>query len=89
MNKVLVVTTEGCQACYILNTLIGLAIQAYGKPIETESKDFKDVDKDMLKRYNIGDFPTAFLIKDDKVVYYFIGTRPVAVIGNLFKEYFE
>lgn len=81
-NKILTITTQGCESCYILDKLINEALTITKKEVEYVKQDFKEVDKKLIKSYNITDFPTTLLIKDDVVKFRFIGTRPAVVIAR-------
>ncbi|MBO7692994.1 MAG: hypothetical protein J6Y28_09800 [Acholeplasmatales bacterium] len=82
MNKIYTITTEGCESCYRLEKLINAALGLTKKEVEVVFEDVKSVDKNWLKRNNVTDFPTTFLIKDNSIKFKFIGTRPAIIIAR-------
>ena len=82
MNKIYTVTTKGCESCYRLEKLINEALSLTKKEVEVVSEDVKSVNKNWLKRNNVTDFPTTFLIKDNSIKFKFIGTRPSIIIAR-------
>lgn len=79
MYKILVITTKGCEACEIAINNIKEAISQADADIEIETKDFKEVPKDFIKRNGIKDFPAIFYLTSSIVKFKCIGTYPVAV----------
>ncbi len=79
MKKILLVTTEGCEGCKIINNLITQALESYND-IELEVVDKQEVNNKFFKALYVNDFPATFLIKDGQVKFVFTGTRPVPVI---------
>lgn len=84
-NKILLITTPGCEGCAIIRRIIEEAITLSKKSIELEVKDAKDLDKKWFNQNRITDFPTVFLIKGDIIKYRFVGTRPAIVISQWIK----
>lgn len=83
MNKIEVITTEGCHSCEIIKKLIDEAIKLSKVNIdEIIYKDYKEYNKNWLKQNKITDFPTILLIKDNSIKFKFSGTRPVIVIAR-------
>lgn len=82
LNKIYVITTEGCTACKILNKLVEEALTITSKNVEHITEDISQVSKDFLKKHNVRDFPTTFLMKDDIVKYKFTGSWPSPVIAR-------
>lgn len=79
MNKILILTTEGCEACGIAKNNINIAILQTSAEIEVETKDWHDVDKDFIKKQRINDFPTVIYFVNNKIVNKAVGTYPSAV----------
>lgn len=79
--KILLVTTKGCEACTIMENIINQALECTSKDVVFEVKDFKNVDRELLNKFRVKDYPTTFFIINDSVVkHHFIGTMPTAVI---------
>lgn len=78
--KIMLIITEGCEGCVIQHNLIKEALTLTKRRIKYTVKDVKSLDKEWLKETGITDFPTTLLLKDNKVVYKFVGTRPAIVI---------
>ena len=49
MYKIVIVTTEGCEACEIAQRNVGVAIVQARQEIEIEVKDWHSVDKDLIE----------------------------------------
>ena len=82
LNKIYTITTEGCNSCSTLNKLMLEAIKISGTKAEYVTEDVTKADKKFIKQYNVTDFPTTFLINNDKVKFMFAGTRPAIVIAR-------
>ena len=90
INKVLLITTKGCEGCSILKRLIPEAISMTNVLIESfEIKDVSEIDKSFLKINKVKDFPTTFLIQNDKVKFSFKSTRPAIVIARFIEVHFK
>lgn len=81
-NKILVITTKGCESCYKLDKLINEALSITKKEVEYIKQDVSEVDKNFIKQHKIEDFPTTFLIKNGIIKFKFTGTRPAIVIAR-------
>lgn len=81
-NKILIITTKGCEGCAILSKLIKEAIDTSGINIVFEQKDFTEIDKKFIKQNRVIDFPTTFLIQNKDIKFSFVGTRPAIVIAR-------
>lgn len=80
MNKIILITTEGCQGCAIMRNSINQALAITSKEITFVQKDFKELDKKQLAATRVKDFPTTFFVKDDLIVRKESGTRPYIVV---------
>ena len=83
-NKILLVTTRGCEGCAIMNKNIKEALQRTSKKIVYETIDIKDVDKSFRNANNLKDFPTIFTFRYGTKVRKEVGTRPTIVILRWF-----
>ena len=89
MNKILILTTEGCEACKIAQRNVGVAIVQARQEIEIEVKDWHSVDKDLIVKNKVKDFPTVLYIIDDKVIHKAVGSYPSAVYLRWIDMYFK
>lgn len=79
MNKIILVTTKGCEGCSIMRESINQAIVNCKKDIVFVEKDHKDVDKKIFD-IHLKDFPTTILMKNGRVTRKEVGTRPWIVV---------
>lgn len=90
MVKVLLIKTEGCQACKIMEDIL-LEIKFVYKPtndvdISICDKDF--INKDILKIENIKDFPTVLIYDNDcEESHTIVGTVPYKTITSKIEEF--
>lgn len=89
MNKILIITTKGCEACEIAKRNLEIAILQCNADVTIETKDYNDVDKYFLKKNGVKDYPTVFYIVDDKVSHKAIGSFPSAVYLRWMDMYFK
>lgn len=80
MNKIILITTEGCEGCAIMRNSINQAIALTSKEVTFVQKDFKDINKKQLAVNKVKDFPTVLFLKDDLIVRKESGTRPYIVV---------
>lgn len=84
MNRVVLVTTQGCEACEIMKNSINQAIALTKKTIDFEVIDFRQLAKDFIRANNIKDFPTTVMYKGNIKTRKEIGTRPYIVVLRWF-----
>ena len=89
MNKILILTTEGCEACEIAKRNVDVAIVQASQEIEIEVKDWHSVSKDLIVKNKVKDFPTVLYIIDDKVIHKAVGSYPSAVYLRWIDMYFK
>lgn len=80
MNKIMLITTKGCEGCTIARNSIKDAISKTKKFITFEEKDTTEVNKKFLKTFGIEDFPAILLFKNEKLKLKWIGSVPSIVI---------
>lgn len=78
MNNILLITTKGCEACSIASNNIDLALMQTSKQIGKKVVDREDC-KNLIKKYNIKDFPTTVYTVDGMLKHKATGSYPVAV----------
>ena len=90
MFKILILTTEGCEACDIAKCNVNAAIvQSSNIEITREVKDWHEMDKSFINANKIKDFPAVLYICDDIVVNKTIGTYPSIVYLRWINMYFK
>lgn len=77
MNRVVLITTEGCEGCNIMKRIVSNAyLDAKVENVSFGEYDFREREvEDIVKDNNISDFPTTLFIKENKVIDKIIGTR--------------
>ena len=80
MNKIVLITTRGCEGCSVMRYSINSAILYSSKEIEFESKDVSTLDIRERNNLKLRDFPTTLFYKDDILVRKEVGTRPYIVV---------
>ena len=69
MNRIMLITTKGCEGCTIARNSIKDAISQTKKSISCEEIDVNEVNKKFLKTFDIEDFPAILFFKDKKLKY--------------------
>ena len=89
MYKIVIVTTEGCEACAIAEDNIFAAVSQSSINVDVEIKDFHEFSKPEQKQYGLKDYPTILYFVNNKVVYTAVGTYPIAVYLRWIDMYFK
>lgn len=84
-SKLLLIVTEGCEACRIANNLTKAAISNSNVDIVYEVTDVTQVPTSVLKQNKVEDFPTTVLIKDNEIIDTYSGTKPISFIEKKLK----
>ena len=80
MNKIMLITTKGCEGCTIARNSIKDAINQTKKSITFEEKDTTEVSNKFLRLFKIEDFPAILFFKYKKLKFKRIGSVPSIVI---------
>ena len=89
MNKILLIKTEGCESCEIVEHNINNIINSFKQcNCVLEVIDKNDCDKVFLKQNKITDFPTVIFYKDDIIKFKFVGNYPIIVIIQWIHNFF-
>ena len=80
MNKIMLITYEGCLGCNVMKRSITSALLKTNVEVTVETTDIKDVDKKFIKKFNIEDTPCTIFFKDDKFLFKKIGSVPTVVV---------
>ena len=89
MNKILILTTEGCEACEIAKRNVDIAMSQATTEIMIQVNDWHKVSKDLIVKNKVKDFPTVLYIIDDKVIHKAVGSYPSAVYLRWIDMYFK
>lgn len=84
-SKLLLIVTEGCEACKIANNLTEAAISNNNVDIVYKVIDVTQASSALLKEAKVKDFPTTILIKDGEIIDSYSGTKPIAFIERKLK----
>ena len=80
MNKILLITTKGCEGCSIMHKSIKQALDCTSKTIEYVVKDITELTKEEKSKLKTSDFPTTIFYKNNKITRKEVGTRPYIVV---------
>lgn len=80
MNKIVLITTRGCEGCSVMRYSINSAILYSSKEIEFEAKDVSTLNIVERNNLKLRDFPTTLFYKDGNLVRKEVGTRPYIVV---------
>ena len=80
MNKVTLITSEGCLGCEVMKNSIKAAIEKTKVDLYIEEMDINKVNKNFIKKFHIDDTPCAIFYKDDKYLFKKIGSVPSVVV---------
>ena len=89
MNKILILTTEGCEACDIAQRNVDIAMSQATTEIQIEIKDWHEEKRDFIVKNKVKDFPTVFYFIDDKLIHKAVGSYPSAVYLRWIDMYFK
>ena len=80
MNKIVLVTTKGCESCNIMHKSIKQALECTSKKIEYVTKDVMELTKEEKSKLKTYDFPTTLFYKNNRITRREVGTRPYIVV---------
>ena len=80
MNKIVLVTTTGCEGCNIMHKSIKQALDCTSKKIEYVVKDVTELTKEEKSKLKTYDFPTTLFYKNNRITRREVGTRPYIVV---------
>lgn len=89
MNKVTLITSEGCIGCEIMKSSIKSAMKKTKVDIEIEEIDIRKVNNVFIKKFHIEDTPCALFFKDDKFLFKKIGSVPEVVVVQWINVHFK
>lgn len=80
MNKIVLVTTKGCEGCNIMHKSIKQALDCTSKKIEYVTKDVMELTKEEKSKLKTYDFPITLFYKNNRITRQEVGTRPYIVV---------
>ena len=80
MNKIVLITTKGCEGCNIMHKSIKQALDCTSKKIEYVVKDVTELTKLQKSKLKTYDFPTTLFCKNNRITRQEVGTRPYIVV---------
>lgn len=80
MNKVTLITSEGCLGCEVMKNSIKAAIEKTKVDLYIDEQDINKVNKMFIKKFHIDDTPCAIFFRDDKYLFKKIGSVPTVVV---------
>lgn len=80
MNRITLITSEGCLGCEVMKASIKAAIEKTKVHIEIEEMDINNTPKDIIRRFHIDDTPCAIFFRNNKYLFKKIGSVPTVVV---------
>ena len=80
MNKITLITSEGCLGCEVMRASIKAAIEKTKADIEIEEMDINNNPKKIIKQFHVDDTPCAIFFKNNKYLFKKIGSVPIVVV---------
>ena len=80
MNKIILITTKGCEGCTIMHKSIKQALNNTSKKIEYVTKDITELSKDEKSKLKTSDFPTTIFYRNNRITRQEVGTRLYIVV---------
>lgn len=80
MNRITLITSEGCLGCEVMKASIKAAIEKTKANIYIDEMDINKVNRGFIKKFRIEDTPCALFFKDDKFLFKKIGSVPTVVV---------
>ena len=74
MNKILILTTEGCEACDIAQRNVDIAMSQATTEIQIEVKDWHEEKRDFIIKNKVKDFPTVLYFIGGKLIHKAVGS---------------
>ena len=80
MNRITLITSEGCEGCEVMRNSIKTAIEKTKANVYIDEMDVNKVNRGFIKKFRIEDTPCALFFKDDKFLFKKIGSVPSVVV---------
>ena len=79
MNKITLITSEGCLGCEVMRASIKAAIEKTNVDITVEEIDITNTPKKIIKEFHVEDTPCAIFFRNNKYLFKKIGSVPTVV----------
>lgn len=89
MNKIVLITTEGCVGCDIMKRSIKSAIEQTKVDITVEELDIKKVNYKFIRQFKVNDVPCVLFFKDNNYLFKKIGSVPAVVVVQWINVHFK
>lgn len=91
MNRLVLITTEGCEGCEIMKRIVSSAyLEAKIENTSFGCYDFKEQEvENLVTDNNINDFPTTLFIKNNQVIDKILGSQSKEEVINKIKDCFK
>lgn len=89
MNKIILITSEGCLGCEVMRNSINTAISKVKIAVDVEEKDITSLDKYFKRTFNVTDTPCMLLFKDNKFLFKKVGSVPAVVVIQWINVHFK
>lgn len=86
MNRIYIITTQGCEACNIMINIIDSIHNKYKYKFEYIIVDRNYVPEWISNNIILEDFPTVIFTKYNVIKYHFKGTKPAKEIENILED---
>ena len=80
MNKITLITSEGCLGCEVMRASIKAAIEKTNVDITVEEIDITNTPKKIIKEFHVEDTPCAIFFRNNKYLFKKIGSVPTVVV---------
>ena len=89
MNKITLITSEGCLGCEVMRNSIKSAIEQTKVEVAVGEIDITKAGKYLISKYHISDTPCVLFFKDDKFLFKKIGSVPTVVVIQWINVHFK
>lgn len=86
MNRIYIITTQGCEACNIIRNIIYSIYIKHKHKFEYATVDRLNVPEWISNNVILEDFPTVVFVKDKIIKYHFKGTKPAKEIEQILED---
>lgn len=86
MNKIYIITTQGCEACNIILNIISSIYFKHKYKFEYATVDRINVPEWISNNVILEDFPTLVFVKNNVIKYHFKGTKSAKEIEQILED---
>ena len=89
MNKIMLITSEGCLGCKVMKNSINNAIKQTKTDVTVEEIDITKISRTLVKKYHVVDTPCVIFFKDDNYLFKKVGSVPTVVVVQWINVHFK